>query len=165
MFISPNFSFSHRAGVPVPQCAVLAAVRQWQRHHGWRMLGTLLPIWWPQRQNPGCYRFRSLSQAGGVTDVSLKHISSTSSVHSLLTQQHWLWKSSCGWVMKLCWQLDRLYLQHWLQQQLQTKTFPHWCKVLDWTHRISWQLIHCTSKRIYFTSLLYITYYHVRKIV
>lgn len=58
-------------GVSVSQCAVLAAVCQWHRHSGWCMLGTLLPIWWPQWQNPGCYWFWSLSQAGGVADVSL----------------------------------------------------------------------------------------------
>lgn len=59
------------SGVPMSQCAVLAALCQWHWHPGGCMLGALLPFWWPQWQNPGRYWLRSLSQAGGITDVSL----------------------------------------------------------------------------------------------
>lgn len=109
----PICPISFHPGVPVSQCAVLAAVCQWHRHSGWCMLGTLLPIWWPQWQNPGCYWFWSLSQAGGVADVSLYRDTVNTYTTKIFiageelctvtdcTMCHWVWQSRCGCVVNI----------------------------------------------------------------
>lgn len=62
-------TFCCPSGVSVSQRSVLAPVCQWHRHSGRCVLGAVLPIWWPEWQNTGGDRLRSVSQAGGAADV------------------------------------------------------------------------------------------------
>ncbi len=57
-------------GVSLSQRAVQASVQQWSRCSGWRLLGSVLPVWWPQWEDPGGHWLRGLPQTGGAAHVS-----------------------------------------------------------------------------------------------
>lgn len=57
-------------GVSLSQCAVQASVQQWSRCSGRCLLGSVLPVWRPQWEDPDGHWFWSLPKASGAAHVS-----------------------------------------------------------------------------------------------
>lgn len=53
----------------------VAALCERHGHPGRRVLGSVLPVRRPQRQDPGGHRLRGLPPTGGTAAVSIKHLS------------------------------------------------------------------------------------------